>query len=268
MKIFKFSSGDQNGCPVDAWIHTTASSEMQQRLHPAVVILPGGGYGFLSEREAEPVAERYFAAGFNTFIVRYGVKEQAKDFVPLIQLTSAIAQIRENSAQWFTDPEKIAVCGFSAGGHLACSAGTLFNEPEFLDAAPVKTNIRPDAMILCYPVVTADEYAHVGSIERVSGAAKDSAEYAWFGLDTHVDKQTPPAFIWHTAEDRTVPVENSLKLSWALSRNNIPFELHIFPEGKHGLSVCTDQVNTKNEYAGRWVEMSIQWLNKRFGFCY
>lgn len=268
MKIFRFSSGDWNGCPVDAWLHTSVTSEMKQRLHPAVVILPGGGYGFLSEREAEPVAERYFSAGFNTFIVRYSVKEQAKDFRPLVQLASTIALIRENSEEWFTDREKIAVCGFSAGGHLACSAGTLFNEPEFLRATSGKTNIRPDAMILCYPVITSDEYAHVGSIENVSGAAKGSAQYTWFGLDAHVDKQTPPAFIWHTAEDRSVPVENSLKFSAALSKNHIPFELHIFPEGKHGLSVCTDQVNAKNEYASRWVDMSIRWLNKTFGFQY
>lgn len=267
MNIIRFFSSDHNGCPVDAWIHTTGA-ENQEKLYPAVVILPGGGYGYISEREAEPVAEKYFAAGYNTFIVRYSVKDRARDFIPLIQLTSTIALIRENSTSWVTIPDKIAVCGFSAGGHLACSSGVLYNEPHFLKVAPVKDHIRPDAMILCYPVITADEFAHSDSIEAVSGACKGSDEYLWFGLDSHVDKDTPPTFIWHTAEDTCVPVENSLKFASALSAKKIPFELHIFPEGQHGMSVCTGQVNTKCEYVGRWVSMSIRWLNKVFEFTY
>ena len=267
MNIIRFYSGDPNECPVDAWLHTTGS-EIPQILYPAVVILPGGGYGYISEREAEPVAEKYFAAGYNTFIVRYSVKEQAKHFRPLIQLATTIARIRENSTLWITDPDKIAVCGFSAGGHLACSSGTLFNDPQFLKLSPVKDNIRPDAMLLCYPVITADESAHSESIEAVSGAYKGSDKYLWFGLDNHVDKETPPTFLWHTAEDSCVPVENSLKFAAALSRNKIPFELHIFPEGQHGMSVCTNQVNTKCAYVGRWVDMSIFWLNKTFDYSY
>ena len=176
----------------------------------------------------------------------------------------------ENYSGAMIDSEKIAVCGFSAGGHLAASLGTLYKEEAFLKVFGRAENIRPDAMILGYPVITGDEFTHVESIENVSGAKAGSAEYSWFGLDQHVDWQTPPAFLWHTAADQAVPVENSLRLSRALAMANVPFELHIFPEGVHGMSVCTEEVGESTElsrYNGRWVEWSIQWLNRTFSFC-
>ena len=128
-------------------------------------------------------------------------------------MAATIAEVRANADAWFTAKDKIAVCGFSAGGHLAASLGTLFNEEKFLQAFGREADIRPDAMILGYPVIVADEFAHVGSISKVSGAEVGSGEYAWFGLDKHVDDQTPPTFMWHTAEDKAVPVENSIKMA-------------------------------------------------------
>ena len=223
----------------------------------------------VSEREAEPVALAYFSAGYHTFILNYGVMENAKDFQPLCQLAAAVAHIRRNAAEWSVDGKKLAVCGFSAGGHLAASLGTLFNEESFLKVYGESEDIRPNAMILGYPVITADEYAHVESIENVSGAKKGSEDYLWFGLDQHVDAQTPPAFVWHTAEDQTVPVENSLKLVEALSAAKVPFELHVLPKGVHGMSVCTKEVGELTPvsiYNGRWVSWSITWLNELFEF--
>lgn len=269
MRVFEFIPEGSNNCYVRAWLHANnGSSEIVQRQYPAVVICPGGGYVMVSDREAEPVAEQYFAAGFNTFILSYSVGEKAKNYEPLGQLASTIAQIRASSEELVTDPNRIAVCGFSAGGHLACSLGTLFNDDAFRDVFASDADIRPDAMILCYPVITADEYAHVKSIETVSGAKKGSSKYEWFGLEQHVDSETPPAFIWHTAEDARVPVENSLKLATALSANKVPFELHIFPYGKHAMSVCTNQVNTENAYIGRWIGMSVEWLKQQFCYAY
>lgn len=269
MRFFEYTPEGTNNCRVRAWLHTNiGNSEIVQRQYPAVLICPGGGYQMVSEREAEPVAERYFAAGFNAFILNYSVGEQAKNFEPLIQLAYTIAQIRSKSEEWVTDPNRIAVCGFSAGGHLACSLGTLFNDEKFANVFTRDTNIRPDAMILCYPVITADENAHVESIETVSGGKKGSSKYEWFGLDQHVDNQTPPTFLWHTAEDACVPVENSLKMASALSVNKVPFELHIFPYGKHGMSVCSEQVKSESVYNGRWLGMSIEWLKLQFHFTY
>lgn len=268
MRAFEFVPEGTSGCNVKAWIHEQNKRlEVKQRMHPAVIICPGGGYSFVSDREAEPVASAYFAAGYNTYILRYAVGcEGAKNFRPLCQLAATIAEIRKNAEAWFTVKDQIAVCGFSAGGHLAASLGTLFNEEKFLKVFGRTDNIRPEAMILGYPVITADEYAHAGSIENVSGSAIGSEEYAWFGLDKHVDSETPPAFLWHTAPDGTVPVENSLKMCAALSAAKVPFELHVLPKGGHGMSTCTKEVATYSSYNARWVDWSIAWLNALFQF--
>lgn len=267
MQIFEFVPNGRTEGKVTAWLHGNADDiQLKERKRPAMIICPGGGYTHVSEREAEPVAEMYFAAGYQTFLLEYTVQEKAKDFRPLCQLASTIAQIRENADAWGVHKDKIAVSGFSAGGHLACSLGTLFNEEKFQKVFANEAYIRPDAMVLAYPVITSDVYTHTESLCNVSGAEEGSEEYRWFGLEAHVDSETPPAFLWHTAEDASVPVENSLRMAQALSREKIPFELHIFPEGCHGMSVCTREVETESEYNARWVEWSIRWLNKLFGY--
>lgn len=267
MKIFEFVPEGTRECKVTAWIHMDHTSpEMAERMRPVMIICPGGGYGYVSDREAEPVAKSYFAAGYHTFILRYAIGEKAKNFYPLCQLASTIAHVRKYADEWKVAKDKIAVSGFSAGGHLACSSGTLFNTKEFLQVFGREDDIRPDAMVLCYPVITADEYANVGSIQNVSGYPAGSPEYYWFGLDKHVDAQTPPTFLWHTAEDTCVPVENSLKMAAALSKEKIPFELHVLPKGNHGMSVCTQTVGSDYEYNARWVDWSIKWLNQLFDF--
>lgn len=231
-----------------------------------MIICPDGAYAGVSGREAEPVAAPFYTAGFNTFILYYSVGARAAGFEPLCQLAATIAEIRERSEEWHTIPNKIAVCGFSAGGHLAASLGVLFNEPEFLRKFGSTKHFRPDAVILGYPVITSDADTHVESIENVSGSSKGSETYRWFGLDNHVDAQTPPMFLWHTAADSLVPVENSLKMAAALSAEKIHFELHILPEGEHGMSVCTEEVGTPSAYNARWVEWCIIWLQKQMNF--
>ena len=265
MKVFRFVPEGISECSVTAWIHTYPGIGTEPIKHPAIIICPGGGYTRVSTREAEPVAKPYFAAGYNTFILDYAVDEKAKDFYPLCQLAFLMAYIRKNANDLNTLQNQIAVCGFSAGGHLAASFGTIYKEPKFLEKFDRTDHIRPDAMILGYPVITSDEFAHTGSIQRVSGAEVGSEEYMWFGLDGHVDEQTPPAFLWHTATDKSVPVENSLKMCLALSKAKVPFEYHVFPSGGHGMSVCTEEVGRPSSYNGRWVEWSIKWLNQVFG---
>lgn len=270
MKFFEFIPEGAKDCSVRAWIHAYDEIEIEQRFRPAIVICPGGAYRMVSKREAEPVALPFFAAGYDIFILEYSVLQRAKDFEPLCQLASTFAHIRKYADEWMIDKNKIAVCGFSAGGHLAASLGVLHNKDAFLNVFGREKYVRPDAMILGYPVITADEYAHIESIENVSGAKCGSEEYEWFGLEKHVDSETPPTFVWHTAEDQTVPVENSLKLSMAFAEAEIPFELHIFPYGMHGMSVCTKEVGKvsperlKNN--GRWVKWCIEWLNDLFDF--
>jgi len=267
MRMIDFIPEGASDCHVAAWLHMDSIRDgLINRKRPAIIICPGGGYGSLSDREAEPVAKVYFAAGYHTFILRYSVMGQAKDLKPLIQLAFAMAHIRKNADDWDVDADRIAVCGFSAGGHLAASLGTLFNEPVFLERFGRDVHVRPDAMVLGYPVIASDEFAHVNSLSRVSGAKPGEEAYRWFGLDAHVDEQTPPAFLWHTAQDEKVPVENSLKMATAFSAVKVPFELHIFPEGLHGMSVCNETVGSKCEYNARWIDWSLHWLNRIFGF--
>ncbi len=265
MNNFTFVPAGVKECVVHAFLHSNPGY-IKQRMRPAVIICPGGAYESVCEREAEPVAKLYFSAGYHVFVLEYSTKEKAQNFTPLCQLAATVAHVRKKSTEWFVDTCKIVVAGFSAGGHLAASLGTLFNKKEFLDVFGRKDYIRPDAMILGYPVITSDEFAHVGSLENVSGAKVGSEKYAWYGLNAHVDEYTTPAFLVHTAADEAVPVENSLKMAMSLSSSKIPFELHILPEGAHGMSICNEDVANPCEYNGRWVEWSIQWLNQLFRF--
>ncbi len=262
MKVFSFLPPLAQGCTVTAWLQPELARYPHQ-IHPAIVICPGGGYRYVSEREGEPVAKAYYAAGFHTFVLDYSVEDQAAGFRPLLQLAATVAEIRRRAPEWKVDPHAVAVCGFSAGGHLAASLGVLFQEPRFLQACPFREDIRPDAMVLGYPVITADAYVDRETIDNVSGyAPADSPEYHYWGLDKHVTSQTPPAFLWHTAQDEEVPVENSLRFAAALSACRVPYELHILPEGAHGLSVCTREVDTPHPYNSRWLSWSIAWLNR------
>lgn len=235
-----------------------------------VIVCPGGGYSSLSEREADPIVTKFLAAGFNVFLLRYSVKENAKDYAPLKQAAHAIAYVRKNAEHYNIMPDHIFICGFSAGGHLAASSGILWNCPvlrkEF-EGEPEGIN-RPDGMILSYPVITAGEFAHKNSIRYVSGNHDygDSEIEEW-SLDKHVDGTTPPAFIWHTFEDKTVPVQNSLMLANALTAAGVHFELHIYPVGVHGLSLATEEVaNNRPEYVlpyvQGWIDRACEFIKK------
>ncbi len=235
--------------------------------HPAVIICPGGAYWMISERENLPVAKKYYGAGYHVFVLdQYPVRDKAKGYAPLQLLARSIAMVREHAQEWLVEENHIAVCGFSAGGHLAASLGTLYDDEQFLQVCKTQGNIRPDAMILCYPVITAGEFAHADSICNVSGNVVGTPEYKYWSLEKHVDANTPPTFLWHTAPDDLVPVENSLAMAMALSAAKVPFEMHIFPEGGHGMSVCTTEVGCLHPYNSRWVDLSIAYLNRLFDF--
>ena len=244
------------------------SPELRNFRKAAVLVLPGGGYHITSDREAEPVAKAFFAAGFNAFVLRYSVKEEARDYAPLLDAATAVKFIRDNADNYNIDKNKIVVCGFSAGGHLAASIGTLWK----LDIVAEILNCdgsyaRPDGMILGYPVISAGAKAHAGSFRTLLGKENPTqAELDRFSLERHVDMDTCPAFIWHTANDAGVPVENALYMCEALSAKKVPFELHVFPFGEHGLSLANAEVAPKDEmimpYVGRWFDFAVRWINE------
>lgn len=235
---------------------------------PAVLVLPGGAYALCSNREAEPIVKPFFAAGFNCFVLRYSLGEKAVAPRPLVDASRAMVHIRENAEKYHIDPDRVFVVGFSAGGHLAASLGTLWHE-DFAKAypdMPYGAN-RPTGMILGYPVITSGPYAHRKSFYNLLGTTEPTEEQMHaYSLEHHVDERTVPTYIWHTGEDQWVPVQNSLLFMSALAEAKVPFEAHIFPEGPHGLALAGPMTN-KGEpcpqaEASQWVDEAIDWISR------
>ena len=237
----------------------------------SVLICPGGGYEFVSDREAEPIAHAFMAQGFNAFVLTYEVAPAVKHPQPLLDVSRAICLIRENAEKWYTDKDKIAVCGFSAGGHLTASLGVFWKEKYLQEMLNITEGMnKPNALILNYPVITSQQgIAHRGSFYNLLGKGLNEEAYSAMSLEKYVTGDTPATFIWHTFEDTAVPVENALLFAQSLRNNNIPFELHIFPKGQHGLSLADERTGNEgtivNRHAGRWFELCVEWL-KNFAF--
>ncbi len=235
------------------------------RRRPTVVICPGGGYGFRSFREAEPIALQFLAGDCNAAVVSYSIAP-TRFPAALLQVAGAVAKLREYAAEWNVDPGKIAVMGFSAGGHLAASYGTLWNSDTVNSYYGGDSETRrPNGMILCYPVITSGDRAHRGSIDNLLGEKKDDpAMLTLVSCEKQVTKDTPPAFLWHTFDDDCVPVENSLMMAAALREKDIPFELHVYPHGPHGLSLANETVygtwNHACDEVQNWIGMAVRWM--------
>lgn len=233
-----------------------------ERKRPAVLICPGGGYQFLSPREGEAIALQFAAAGFHTFILNYTVKpENYKQ--PLLELATAVETIRDHATKWNLIADQLAVCGFSAGGHLAASLGVHWTK---LGNAPKN---QPNALILAYPVITSAEFTHAGSMLHLLGADASGQKKEEMSLEKQVTSQTPPTFLWHTVTDPVVPVENSLLFAGALREQDVPFELHIYPNGPHGLSLATTETDDSrgtDPHVATWMSLCISWLKGLFSF--
>lgn len=230
----------------------------QNRNRPAVVVLPGGGYLYCSPREGEPVALRYAAAGFHAFILRYSTGWDAANFSPLDEVSWAIGYIRQNAKEWNVDPEQIAVCGFSAGGHLALSSGLLAEH-------------KPNAMILGYPAASAPNIPGADfMLKLLTGKqAPTNEDAARYDLVPQITAGAPAAFIMGTAEDMltgwgAIPIAN------AYQKLGKPYELHIFQFGPHGYSladVTTADGSSQvvDDAFAHWHDLSVRWLRRIFG---
>ncbi|HKM03527.1 MAG TPA: alpha/beta hydrolase [Lachnospiraceae bacterium] len=288
------------------------SIELKQGvLRPAIVICPGGGYSFTSDREAEPIALAFAAKGYQTFVLRYSVGEPAKFPKPLQELAQTVSYIRMHSKEWFIDTDKIIVTGFSAGAHLAASLGVFWNNKEILpDYGEDFSIIKPNGLILGYPVLdlaSSTKRLDIGiqgqpefdmidfgqihpNIKRedifvrengktyidfevamnayIFGGYYSKNEEEFYSLQNQVSEYTPPTFIWHTSQDDLILPSNSLKFASALNSNHIPYELHIFGKGGHGLALA-NEITANNEWeinpqCETWFAMALTWLKSLF----
>ena len=223
--------------PMDMYLPAVSGEIDPSPCRRSIVICPGGGYEYLSEREAEPIALRFAGMGFNCFVVWYRVAPHRYP-LPQQDVACAVAYVRRHAAELHSHPDRIAVMGFSAGGHVAGSLGVWWPKAELWQPLSPE-DVRPNAMVLCYPVISGGPRAHRGSFVNLSGTEDVSAHTA-FSLDEHVTAQTPPAFLWHTWDDTCVPVDNTLLMASALRRCNVAAEVHIFPHGSHGLALADE----------------------------
>lgn len=257
-----------SGAKLTCYLLDPVPFTMSDGKRPAVVIFPGGGYGYCSDREGEPIAARFLAAGMHAFILWYSCGEQARHPAPLLDASWAVATIRERFSE-AVEEHSIAACGFSAGGHLAASLGAHWQEPAYTEPLGIAPGSnRPDALLLCYSVISSGEAAHVDTFQNLLGPQPPQEALAYHSVENHVTGKMPPAFIWHTMEDSLVPVENALLLASAMQKQAVPFELHIYTKGDHGLSTCDEQTAPSENYivkqAQSWIPLSIQWLRGQF----
>ena len=223
---------------------------------PCVVVMPGGGYRRRVRHEAEPIAEFFNSRGFHAVIVEYRV---APNRFPsgLCDAQRAVRILRYNAEKWQIDPNRIVVCGFSAGGHLAASSLVYPEAYEPSDEIDEMSHI-PSGGILCYPVISVEEdFGHVGSGKNLIGADRYEEEKSRHSVNNKVSDKAPPVFMWHTSDDGEVNVKNSLTFASALRDNGIPFEMHIFPKGKHGLGLATDRADV-----GQWTILAADWIER------
>lgn len=234
----------------------------------AILVIPGGGYNMVcADREGEPIALSYLSKGIKAFVLNYSVGKDAAGHQPLVEASAAMAYLRTHrEALGITG--RIYAVGFSAGGHLTASLATMWHRPEVIEKARIAYgDNRPDAVALCYPVISGFEYAHKGSFYNITGTNTPTDEQLYkYSAEKHVDEKACPAFIIHTANDTVVPVENALLMAEAYSKNKIPFELHIYPDAPHGIALANEITSCGNQswvrpQMARWVDDSIYFFN-------
>ncbi len=219
--------------------------------HPCMIIIPGGGYCVVAPTEGEIVAKKFYKMGYNTFVVTYTTnilfKEPLMD-QPMKDVSRAIRLIRNDADKYGIYEDKLTICGFSAGAHLCGSVCVHFDDISDENRELDKINNRPDAAILCYPVITSGEFSHRDSFNALIGEDASEDKFEYYSLEKQVTNNTPPTFLWHTATDDLVPVQNSYLYEEALSKAGVKHALHVFSFGHHGLGLADSD-----------------WANHRFG---
>lgn len=258
MKMIHMNVPGSKNATLEGYILDCEISYGLEKKRPAILVCPGGGYLYCSPREAEPIALCYAAAGFHAFILRYSTRWDAAGFAPLKEVSWAIGHIRENAEQWNIDPEKIVTCGFSAGGHLALSAG-------------LKAENKPNAMILGYPAASAPNVPGADFMLKLLKGSMDvtDEDAEEFDLVAQITKEAPPVFLAATAEDLLTNY-GAMPIARKYMELGLGYELHVFQFGPHGYSLADattadgSSLLLDDAYA-QWHDLSVKWLLRIFG---
>ena len=235
---------------------------------PVILMCPGGGYEMTSDREAEPMAMQFLAMGYHVAILRYSVCP-VRYPAALLQVAESVLYLKEHADEYHIDPEKIVVQGCSAGGHLAANYGIAWNSPFLTKLMGMENDperLCVAGLLLCYPVITSGEKAHEESFRNLLGEQYEEKKEE-LSLENQVTPDTPPTFLWHTATDETVPVENSLYFFQACLQQGVSAELHIYPVGGHGLSLANEETCRANgigvqKECQSWIGLAQTWLEE------
>ncbi len=237
---------------------------------PVILMCPGGGYEMTSDREAEPMAMQFLAMGYHVAVLRYSVCP-VRYPVALQQVAESVLYLKNHAEEYHIDPEKIVLQGCSAGGHLAANYGVAWNSPFLTKRMGMENDsekLRVSGLLLCYPVITSGEKAHEGSFRNLLGEQYEEKKEE-LSLENQVTPDTPPTFLWHTATDDTVPVENSLYFFQSCLQQGVSAELHIYPVGGHGLSLANEETCRANgigvqKECQSWINLAQTWLEGLF----
>lgn len=235
---------------------------------PVILMCPGGGYEMTSDREAEPMAMQFLAMGYHVAILRYSVCP-VRYPAALLQVAESVLYLKEHTDEYHIDPEKIVVQGCSAGGHLAANYGIAWNSPFLTKLMGMENDpeqLCVAGLLLCYPVITSGEKAHEESFRNLLGEQYEEKKDE-LSLENQMTPDTPPTFLWHTATDETVPVENSLYFFQACLQQGVSAELHIYPVGGHGLSLANEETCRANgigvqKECQSWIGLAQTWLEE------
>lgn len=229
---------------------------------PAMVICPGGGYGMLADHEGSAYAKYLNKSGISCFVLKYRLGSQGYRHPSMLQdAARAVRVVRSKAGEWKIDPTRVGIMGSSAGGHLASTLLTHFDAGDPKASDPIERfSSRPDLGVLCYAVITMGEFTHGGSKANLLGPNPAEELVKSLSNELQVTPQTPPCFIWHTAEDNAVPVENSMQFAAALRKNGVPFDLHIYQNGAHGIGLA-DREPFANVHP--WAKDLLFWLRER-----
>lgn len=271
MRCETFDLSGDGRVTLKCYIHHWTTTAGHYPLRGGVLVLPGGAYVMHGASEGEPVALAFFAQGYNAYVLRYSVGKHAVFPNSAADAARALALIRQHGAEWYQAADKLAVCGFSAGGHVAACLGTMWDRADVQAASGISDRTgRPDALILGYPCICADAAGQGDMLTLLAGDRPLEEMETIASADLAVGPQTPPVFLWNIFGDQLVPVEHGLRFLTALAAHEIPFEAHTYQSGVHGSALATPVTSIgaqirENSHVARWFTDCCLWLSELFG---